>query len=324
MTYDKQRKKLTIVVPIYNEEDCIHELIRRLKSLTTLIDEKITIEYLFINDGSIDNSLELLTEHASKDSLIKVISLSRNFGHQIAVSAGLDHAEGDYVAIIDADLQDPPELIADMYSIIINGYDIVYAQRRQREGESWFKKITAKLFYRTLNILCNSEIPNDTGDFRIISKRVAEVISSMPEKHRFIRGLIPWTGYKSRALLYDRDKRYAGTTKYPIIKMLNLAIDAIISFSNRPLQLATKLGTLTIILAFFGILYMLYIKLFTSLPVPGITVTVVTILFMGGIQILLIGLIGEYVAKIFEQVKNRPLYLIEKTINLESSPVEHT
>ncbi len=307
---------LSVVVPVFNEEECLPELLRRLIGLRKLFEDGTPIEFIFVDDGSTDESLRILLDQADVDESFKVVSFSRNFGHQIAVTAGLDYATGDIVAIIDADLQDPPELIATLYSKIKEGYDVVYGQRRSRTGERWLKKATAAGFYRVMEFLCDVPIPRDAGDFRVITRRVAQALKQMPEKHRFIRGMVPWAGYKSAAILYDRDVRYAGETKYPMYKMFVFATDAILSFSNKPLQLAARLGMLIIGLAVVGIFYMLYIKLFTSLSVPGITVTVVTILGIGGVQILLIGLVGEYVARIFEQVKDRPLYFVSQTRNL--------
>lgn len=311
-----KKDTLDIVIPIYNEEECLNELFLRLLALKSDWSD-VELNFIFINDGSKDKSLLILNEYANKHDFIKVINFSRNFGHQMAVTAGIDYSTADYVAIIDADLQDPPELIKNMYEQSKEGYEVVYGKRLTRKNETLFKKAAAKLFYRFINSMSDINIPVDTGDFRLITKPVADYIKLMPEKHRFLRGMIPWVGFESAPLLYNRDERYAGKTKYPFLKMLNFALDAIFSFSNKPLKLAIHLGLLIFV---FGVLlgfYMLYIKLFTNLAVGGITVTILTVIIMSGIQILMLGIIGEYIGRIFEESKSRPLYVIKNTKNIK-------
>jgi dolichol-phosphate mannosyltransferase len=223
---------------------------------------------------------------------------------------------GDYVAVIDADLQDPPELIADMYRLALTGFDVVYGKRRARAGETLFKKATAAAFYRLLNYMCEIDIPSDTGDFRLMSRKVVESFKQLRERHRFVRGMVPWLGYKAVPLEYDRAERFAGETKYPLSKMLLFATNAILSFSSKPLTMAIRLGFMTIFVGLAGGAYMLYLKLFTSIPVPGLTAILLSIALFSGVQILLIGVVGEYIARIFEEIKGRPLYLVAETINI--------
>jgi len=246
------------------------------------------------------------------------LSFSRNFGHQLAITAGIENAAGDYVAVIDADLQDPPELIPKMYQMAIsNGLDVVFGKRRKRAGETIFKKITASFFYRLLNYMCDIDIPRDTGDFRLMSRKVVNDFIRLPEQHRFVRGMIPWLGYKSAPMEYDRDSRRFGETKYPFRKMLGFAANAIFSFSRKPLSLATRVGILFMLLGGgFGV-YMLYLKLFTDIPVAGITAIILLIIIFSGVQIFLVGVLGEYIARIFEEVKNRPLYIVSDKVNLD-------
>jgi polyisoprenyl-phosphate glycosyltransferase len=310
------RDLLSIVVPVYNEEESIAETVSRLEDLRASNVQEVDIELIFVNDGSRDNSLRLLKQMAGSNPAIKVISFSRNFGHQIAITAGMDMATGGYVAVIDADLQDPPELITDMYRLALSGYDVVYGKRRSRAGETVFKKVTAAGFYRVLNYMCDIDIPADTGDFRLMSRKAVDSFKQLREKHRFVRGMVPWLGYKAAPLEYDRAERFAGVTKYPLRKMVAFATNAILSFSIKPLAMAVRLGLLTILAGLLGGVYLLYLKLFTDFPVLGLTAILITIVIFGGVQILLIGVVGEYIARIFEEVKNRPLYLVEETVNL--------
>lgn len=309
-------KLLSVVVPVFNEAKCISETINRLKLLRApLLLRETELELVFVDDGSSDSSLEILREEAAVDSSIKVLSFSRNFGHQIAITAGTDEAKGDFTAIIDADLQDPPELILAMHQKAIEGYDVVYGKRASRAGETKFKKYSAAAFYRFINYMSETEIPRDTGDFRLISKKVSDALRGMRERHRFMRGLIPWTGFNSIALEYDREERFAGETKYPFKKMLQLAFGAILSFSSKPLTIAIRLGVFVTLIGFIGGVYMLYLKIFTSVPIPGVTAVLLAIIIFGGVQIMLIGLIGQYIARIFDEVKARPLYFIDEKIN---------
>lgn len=307
---------LSIVVPVYNEEESISETVRRLRKLRDDLAQQIDLEFVFVDDGSKDESMSFLRSIAGQDSSVKVISFSRNFGHQIAITAGIDLARGDYVAIIDADLQDPPELIADMYKMALTGFDVVYGKRCSRAGETVFKKATATAFYRVLNYMCEIDIPSDTGDFRLMSRKVVDAFKQLRERHRFVRGMIPWLGFRSTALEYDRAERFAGETKYPLRKMLAFATNAILSFSSKPLTLAIRFGLMTILAGLAGGIYMLYLKIFTNIPVPGLTAILLSIVLFSGVQILLIGVVGEYIARIFEEIKGRPLYLVAETINL--------
>ena len=312
----KNAPSLDIIVPIFNEIECIDVLLERLLALKEAESDKFCAFFIFVDDGSTDGSTEALLEIGEKHPFVKVVILSRNFGHQLAVSAGLDYADSEYVAIIDADLQDPPELLSNMFDELIKGVDVVYGQRKIREGETVFKKITASWFYRALSFMCEVDIPRDTGDFRIMTKRVASELKGMRERHRFIRGMVPWVGFKSFAYKYDRQERLAGETKYPLSKMISFAFDAIFSFSKKPLIYATRLGLSAMALSFVGVLYMVYLKLFTNAVVAGVTVLITTIVFIGGVQILVLGIIGEYVARIFEESKARPLYVVAETVNV--------
>ncbi len=307
---------LSVVVPIFNEQETIPELFRRLQLLRETLSASVDIEFIFVNDGSNDSSGAILNTLADLHSHVKLVSFSRNFGHQIAITAGIDFARGDYVAIIDGDLQDPPELIEKMYVTALGGYDVVYGKRRRRKGETWFKRVTAAWFYRIFSYLCEIDIPADTGDFRLLSRKAVDALKQLRERHRFIRGMVPWVGFKMVPLLYDRDERYAGTTKYPLRKMIRFAATAILSFSRKPVTIATRLGLITIAIGMAGALYMLYLKLFTGIPVPGLTTILLTIVLFGGVQILLIGVVGEYIARIFDEIKQRPLYIVDETRNI--------
>lgn len=311
------REKLEIVAPVYNEEEVLPETLSRFNLLRqNLADKNIDVSFIFVDDGSNDSTLEILRNASINQSHLKVLSLSRNFGHQFALTAGLDHADADYIVIIDADLQDPPELIPDMLNLARKGYQNVYGKRRSRQSETRFKKITASLFYQFLSYMSDTKIPANTGDFRLITKSVHKAFCSMRERHRFIRGMIPWIGFKAVAFHYDREKRFAGKTKFPFSKMFAFANNAIFSFSTKPILLATRLGLVTISLGFVGSFYILYLKIFTDIPVPGLTATLTSLSIFSGIQILLIGMIGSYVARIFEENKGRPLYVVNETHNV--------
>jgi glycosyltransferase involved in cell wall biosynthesis len=307
------KETLDIVIPVYNEEACLEGLMERLLALMQKAGH-LDISCIFVNDGSKDRSAEMLFAYAQKHKFVKVISFSRNFGHQIAITAGIDHSNADYTAVIDADLQDPPELIPDMLKKAKEGYDVVYGQRIAREGESFFKKITARFFYRLINRVCDINIPPDTGDFRLIGRPVREALKKMREKHRFVRGMVPWLGFRSAPLQYNREKRYGGSTKYPLGKMIKFALDSIFSFSNAPLKLANYVGGLIIFLCLAAGAVALYLRLFT-----GILFVLLAVMFIGGIQIMMTGLIGEYIGRIFEESKNRPLYVVRETRNIEDS-----
>ena len=303
--------KLSIVIPIYNEEENIDSLINRLR--TVVAQMQISCEYIFVNDGSKDHSFQLIKNLALADPAIKYIDFSRNFGHQIAVSAGLDLATGDRVAIIDADLQDPPELIIEMFAKMDQGYEVVYAKRNNRNGESWLKKFTAKVFYRILKSITSVKIPVDTGDFRIIDRKVVNVLKQMPEHNKFLRGQISWIGFKQTYVEYDRKVRQSGSTGYTYKKMIRLALDGITSFSNFPLKVASICGFVVSGIAFMVMIYALYSRYITKDYVEGWTSTIIIVLFLGGIQLISIGIIGEYISRLSENARNRPLYIINET-----------
>lgn len=308
-------RTLDVVIPVYNEEECLPELIQRLLKLKENLAELET-HFIFINDGSDDSTANLLVGYSEQYPFVSILTLSRNFGHQIAMTAGIDYAMADFVVTIDADLQDPPEIISDIYQKSKEGYDIVYAKRASRKGETVFKKLTAKIFYKLISRMCELEIPEDTGDFRLMSRQVVEKLKMMREKHRFVRGMVPWVGFKSTFILYNRDPRFAGETKYPLRKMIKFSKDAIFSFSNAPLKLASLVGYAIVGLGLFGAIFMVYIKFFTKLAVPGVTATLLAIVIVGGIQIIMLGIVGEYIGRIFEEVKGRPLYIISETKNI--------
>jgi dolichol-phosphate mannosyltransferase len=312
---------LSVVAPLYNEEGNVAELVRRLRAAadgSTGIDG---YEIVLVDDGSTDRTLELLRAHAAADPRIVVVRLSRNFGHQLAATAGLDIARGDAVVLIDADLQDPPELIPAMVERWHAGFDVVYAVRRNRRGESPFKIWTARLFYRTTRRLTKVSIPVDAGDFRLMSRRVVDALKAIRERHRFIRGLVSWVGYPQTALEYDRDARYSGTTKYPFSKMLRFAIDGITSFSDVPLRFASYFGFAVSAIAFVVALVEIGLRIFTGYNLPGYTSTIFAILFLGGVQLIGIGILGEYVGRIYEEIKARPLYLLAGVERAEPAPV---
>jgi dolichol-phosphate mannosyltransferase len=311
------QKLLTIIVPVFNEEAVLEYCHKRLSDVSTkFMDAGISCDLLFVNDGSKDKSLDILRSLAAENKNTKVVSFTRNFGHQIAVSAGIDECEADYVAIIDADLQDPPELLLDMFDNLITGFDVVYGQRRKRSGESVFKKLTAFLFYRFLSAIIEVKIPVDTGDFRIMTRRTAELIAGMRERRRFLRGLIPWTGFRAKAFLYDREPRFAGETKYPLSKMVSFAISAITSFSTKPLAFAAQLGLLAIALGLVLLCYILFLLFTSNLVVPGLTITLLAIVMFSGVQLVILGIIGNYIGQILDEVKARPLYVVDEKINL--------
>lgn len=269
---------------------------------------------MFVDDGSSDGTLPILAQLAATDRAVRVIALSRNFGHQTAVSAGIDNCTGAAVVVIDADLQDPPSVVREMIAKWRDGWDVVYARRLSRAGESGFKRGTASLFYRILNSLSEVPIPENVGDFRLMDRQVVDVLKSMPERNRFIRGMVSWIGFRQTAIDYHREARFAGVTKYPLRKMVKLAFDGIMSFSVAPIRLAVWVGLLSSMLAFAGILYAIAVRLFTDQWVEGWTLILVSILFIGGVQLIFLGLIGEYVGQIFVESKRRPLYIVSQRI----------
>jgi len=302
---------ISVVIPVFNEESNLPVLYERLVNSVTAISNDY--ELIFVNDGSKDNSLNIIKELSLKNAQVKYIDFSKNFGHQLAVFAGLENAKGDTIVIIDADLQDPPELIKELYSKMKEGYDVVYAQREQRVGESWHKLMTAKLFYRFINRLSEVSIPLDTGDFRIISKKINDIIVSMPERNKFLRGQIAWAGFNQTFVSYTREERYAGKTNYSYSKMFSFAFDGITAFSNLPLRLATYLGFAVSLISFFFILYTLYQKYFKHDVVQGWSSLMVSILFIGGVQLICLGIIGEYLGRIMDNVKQRPMYIVRES-----------
>jgi len=299
-------KIISVVIPCYNESQVLRITNERLEKILTEL--KLTYELIYVDDGSEDDTGLIIGDLTQKNKNIRFIKLSRNFGHQIAVTAGIDSAEGDAVIIIDADLQDPPELIPEMVNMWKKGADVVYGVRKVRKGESYFKLTTANLFYKIIAKLSETEIPKNTGDFRLIDRKIVEIFKKMPERDRFIRGMISWIGFNQVPLYYDREKRIAGETKYPITKMIALALDGIISFSRKPLKVALYIGITLSLLSFIGIIYALISRLFGNAWVPGWTLLFMTVLLIGGFQMIFLGLIGEYIGRIYNESKNRPLY----------------
>jgi glycosyltransferase involved in cell wall biosynthesis len=302
---------LSIIVPLYNEEANVHPLYERLKAVVESM--AVSHELIFINDGSRDSTLALVRALSYRDPQVRYIDLSRNFGHQIAVTAGLDHAAGEAVVIIDADLQDPPELIPELYAKLRSGYEVVYAKRLSRPGESAAKLMTAKLFYRMLAAITHVDIPVDTGDFRIIDRKVVEALKRMPEQSKFLRGQISWIGFRQTYVEYDRAQRAGGETGYTYSKMLRLAIDGITAFSDFPLKLASLSGFVVSGVAFLIMLYTLYSRFVSHDYQPGWASLMISVLFMGGVQLIAIGIIGEYIGRLSADVRQRPLYLIADT-----------
>ena len=304
-------KKLSIIIPMYNEEESLPYLYERLVGLGKKIPN-YELEFLFVNDGSKDNSLEIVKEYRKTDPRVCYVNLSRNYGKEVAMGAAFDYVTGDATAIIDADLQDPPELIVDMLKYYEQGYDDVYAKRRSRKGETWLKKFTSKKFYQILQSVSRVPIQTDTGDFRLLSRRAIEALRKFPEKQRYTKGMFSLIGFKKKAIEFDRDPRVAGETKWNYLKLIDLAIEGITSFTTAPLRLATIVGSL---IAFLSFIYMIYIIIRTialGVDVPGYSSSICIMLLMGGIQLIFLGIIGEYLGRIFTEVKNRPLYFIDE------------
>ena len=316
----REVRLLSVVAPVFNEEATIREFYGRVCSAL----EGLTFELVLVDDGSRDGSAAALEEIAVADPRVRVVYLSRNFGHQTALTAGLDHASGDAIVMLDADLQDPPELIVTMLDHWRAGCDVVYAVRQQREGESWFKLATARWFYRVFDSLTSVELQHNSGDFRLLDRRALDALLSMRERNRFLRGMTVWVGFTQAAVPYDRDARYAGETKFSFAKMLRFSLDAISSFSHRPLQLATLLGFVISGLAIIAIPVVVVLKILGSY-LPGFGSLELSILLLGGIQLISIGIIGEYVGRIYDEVKGRPLYLVRDRRNFTAEdrlPVE--
>ena len=302
---------ISVVVPIYNEEKIIPKLYERLQKTVSHISSNY--ELIFVNDGSEDNTLLELLKLTERDNGVFYINFSRNFGHQIAVTAGLDVCRGKAVVIIDGDLQDPPELITDLYAKYKEGYEVVYAKRAERKGESVFKKFTAKMFYRLLRQITSVNIPLDTGDFRLIDSRVVHFLKKMPEQNKFLRGQIAWLGFKQTEVLFSRGKREYGKTGYPLSKMLRFAMDGITSFSDKPLQLIINFGFVISFVSFVIILYAIYSHFVLNKTITGWTSLIISSMLIGGIQLISIGVVGEYIIRINKNILKRPLYVIKET-----------
>lgn len=308
MDPDSVSPTYSLVIPVYDEDETLPELFKRLDDLLESLDGDS--EVIMVDDGSRDASFSLLVAKSCHDKRYKVVHFSRNFGHQLAITAGIDHATGDAVIVMDSDLQDPPEVILDLAKRWREGYEVVHAVRAQREKETWFKKQTATLFYRLLRKLADIDMPLDAGDFRLVDRKAAEAFRAMREHSRFVRGMFSWVGFSQAQVTYTRAGRFAGRTKYPFAKMLRLAIDALLSFSTVPLRLVLSLGILTSLVSFFFGIMWLVMKLSGAYTVPGWASVVLAVVFLGGVQLVVMGVMGEYLARIYEEVKRRPLYVV--------------
>ena len=311
-------KKISLVIPMYYEEQVAEECYKRVSKVLQDLKE-YNYEIIFVNDGSKDNTLGILEKLAKTDDNVKIISFSRNFGHQAAVTAGLKYVSGDAIIIMDADLQDPPELIPDMIEYWKKGYEVIYGKRKKRDGESTFKLFTAKIFYETLNKLSDVEIPKDTGDFRLVDRKVVDVINLLPEHNKFLRGLFSWVGFKQYAYEYERKERFAGKTKYPLKKMLKLAKDGILGFSAKPLKIVGGLGIISVLISIAILIYAILSFTYSwNNLTSGWTSIMCTMTFLGGVILLSLWMIGEYIARIYDETKERPEYIIDKTININN------
>lgn len=306
----ENKKLITILIPSYNEQDVLNMLYERVSKLMNSLSN-YNFEMLFINDGSTDKTLDIIKSLRQQDNRICYLNLSRNFGKEIAMIAGLDYAKGDAVIIIDADLQDPPELIPEMISYWEQGYDDVYAKRKSRKGETWLKKFTSKMYYKTLQSVTKIEIQKDTGDFRLLDRRCVEALKQFRECQRYTKGLFSWIGYNKKEILYDRDPRAAGETKWNYKKLIDLSIDGITSFTTAPLRWSTIIGVAISIIGFIYMLAIIIKTLISGVDVPGYASTMVVILFIGGIQLIFLGIIGEYLGRAFYETKNRPIYFVD-------------
>ena len=303
---------ISVVIPLYNEEEVLRETYARLSAVMTSLQD--AYELIFVNDGSRDKTAEIACALCEKDPRVRLISMSRNFGHQIAITAGMDYAQGDAVILIDADLQDPPELIPEMVKKWKEGYEVVYGKRVKRNGETVFKKFTAKFYYRFLRRMTDVSIPCDTGDFRLMDRKVCDAMKKLSEKNRYVRGLVSWVGFRQYALPYERDERFAGKTKYPLKKMLRLASDGITSFSNKPLKIATYTGFFLSGLSFLYLLIVLGQKLLGYPTAWGWASILAVQLFFNGVMLIMLGIIGTYIGRIYEESKGRPLYIVAEEI----------
>jgi len=313
-----KKPTFTVIAPIYNELENIPELYPRIRDVMDQTGEPW--ELILVDDGSSDGSTEVIRKLAENDSRVRPVIFARNFGHQIAVTAGVDYSRGEAVVIIDADLQDPPEVILDLIAKWREGFEVVYAVREEREGETWFKKTTAALFYRLIHAITNVNIPLDTGDFRLMDEKVVAVMKQMREKHRFLRGMSAWVGFKQVGVNYKRKPRHAGTSKYPLKKMIQFALNAITSFSYFPLQLATYIGFIAAGLSVVAIPIIIILRLTTGTALLGQATTLVMVLFLGGVQLISLGIIGEYIGRIYDESKNRPLYIVAEAPEDENLP----
>jgi len=309
---------LSVVLPVYNEERLIGELHRRLTA--TLDATDLRYEIIFVNDGSRDGSWARILDLSNGDRRVCGVNLSRNFGHQVAITAGVELSRGQTVVVMDSDMQDPPELLPALYAKYLEGFDVVYGKRQSREGETWFKKATATMFYRLMRRLSSIDIPVDTGDFRLMSRRVVDDLTRLQERHRFVRGLVTWVGYNQTAVLYDRGARREGITKFSVGKMISFALDGVTSFSRQPLRVAMHVGVLLAASSLLLMIGLIAYKLGGGAGlVTGWTSLAVAVLFLGGVQLLSIGILGEYIGRIYEEVKGRPLYLVRESVNLDAS-----
>ena len=306
----------SIIVPMFNEEEVITTTFERLTEVMKQTNE--TYELIFVNDGSKDASATIISELANVHDEVVLIDFSRNFGHQIAITAGMDYANGQAIIIIDADLQDPPEVMLMMIEKWKQGYEVVYGKRIKRKGETWFKKTTAKLFYRLLRMMTSVEVPTDTGDFRLIDRKVCDVLKGLKEKNRFVRGLISWVGFKQTSVEFVREERFAGVTKYPLKRMLSFALDAITSFSYKPLRIATYVGFGISFFSFIYLIVVLYQRMFTDSTEAGWASIIALNLLFNGIILVLLGVIGEYIGRIYDEAKNRPLYIVREVVSQEN------
>ena len=313
-----EKKKVTLVIPMYYEEKVADECYKRVKENLVKL-ENYNHEIIFVNDGSKDKTPEILERIANEDKNVKVISFSRNFGHQAAVTAGLQYVTGDAIVIMDADLQDPPELIPDMLKLWEDGNEVIYGKRKSRDGESVFKLFTAKMFYKTLNALSDVEIPRDTGDFRLVDRKVVDTVNALPEHNKFLRGLFSWVGYKQAPFEYERKERFAGETKYPLKKMLKLAGDGIIGFSKKPLKLIYKMAFFSLFLFVAVIIasIVIHVNNWQNVIFPGWTTIMLAITFLSALILFALGFIGEYIMRIYDETRQRPQYIVKETINID-------
>jgi dolichol-phosphate mannosyltransferase len=306
----------SVVIPAYNEQEVIRESYDRLTRVMQGMNEPY--ELIFVNDGSRDATAAIIAGFCETDPSVRLVNFSRNFGHMPAISAGMAYARGEAVFVIDADLQDPPELFPALAAKWREGYDVVYGKRAKRKGESLFKKLTARFYYRFLRSMTNVDLPVDTGEFRLIDRKVCDAVNALPEKHRFMRGLISWVGFKQTGVEYERQQRFAGTTKYPLHRMVSLAMDGITALSYKPLKLATSLGFFISLMGFVYMLVIIFQALFTERTITGWASTLVVILLTQGIVLMILGLLGEYLGRIFDESKNRPIYIVQEVIEGKS------